>query len=75
MTIAGRTLVEWVEFSRRDDCLDRMVPSDLRVLIGEIYRQRTAATKAIEIIETTLHHQREKVTDAVSILRESIGRD
>lgn len=35
--IAGRTLVEWQEFSRRDDCLERMVPSDLRQLVGVAY--------------------------------------
>lgn len=34
--IAGKSLDEWREFSRRDDCLDRMVPSDLRQLIGAI---------------------------------------
>lgn len=34
--IAGRTLREWEEFARRDDCLDCMVPSDLRVLIAAI---------------------------------------
>ena len=34
--IAGRTLDQWREFARRDDCLDRMVPSDLRQLIGAI---------------------------------------
>lgn len=33
---AGRSLAEWQEFARRDDCLDRMVPSDLRQLIGRI---------------------------------------
>lgn len=31
--IAGRTQEEWRTFSRRDDCLDRMVPSDLRQLL------------------------------------------
>lgn len=34
--IAGRSLEEWRIFARRDDCLDRMVPSDLRQLIGLI---------------------------------------
>lgn len=29
-----------MEFARRDDCLDRMVPSDLRLLIGERDRLR-----------------------------------
>ena len=36
MKIAGRTLKEWKEFARRDDCLDRMVPSDLREILGKI---------------------------------------
>jgi hypothetical protein len=35
-TVAGKTLAEWREFARRDDCLERMVPSDLRQLIGKI---------------------------------------
>lgn len=34
--IAGKSLDQWVEFARRDDCLDRMVPSDLRLLIGAL---------------------------------------
>lgn len=34
--IAGRSLGEWREFAKRDDCLDLMVPSDLRQLIGAI---------------------------------------
>jgi SMC interacting uncharacterized protein involved in chromosome segregation len=36
--IAGKTLEEWTEFARKDYCLDRMVPSDLRQLVGEIDR-------------------------------------
>ena len=35
--IAGKTVAEWQEFARRDDCLDQMVPSDLRQLVAEIY--------------------------------------
>ncbi|MBO6508744.1 MAG: hypothetical protein JJ979_09755 [Roseibium sp.] len=34
--IAGRTLNEWRELARRDDCFERMVPSDLRQLIAAI---------------------------------------
>ena len=34
--IAGRSLDEWHEIARRDDCLDRMVPSELRCLISAI---------------------------------------
>lgn len=29
------TLQEWKEFARRDDCLDTMVPSDLRVALAK----------------------------------------
>ena len=31
-----KTLDEWRVFARRDDCLDRMVPSDLRVILSNI---------------------------------------
>lgn len=34
--IAGRTIAEWREFAKRDDCLDQMVPSDLRAILGAI---------------------------------------
>jgi len=34
--IAGRTLDEWTEFARRDDCLEGMVPSDLRQLLAAL---------------------------------------
>lgn len=36
--IAGRTLQEWEAFARRDDCLDRMVPIELRCLIACLYK-------------------------------------
>lgn len=35
-TVAGRTVAEWREFAKRDDCLDQMVPSDLRAILGAI---------------------------------------
>lgn len=35
-TVAGRTVAEWREFAKRDDCLDHMVPSDLRAILGAI---------------------------------------
>ena len=34
--IAGMTLAEWREFARRDDCLNFMVPSDLRQLVAAL---------------------------------------
>lgn len=36
VVISGKTLAEWFEFAQRDDCLDHMVPSDLRQLISAI---------------------------------------
>ncbi|MEO1169640.1 MAG: hypothetical protein AAFW97_13110 [Pseudomonadota bacterium] len=41
--IAGRTLEEWAEHAKRDDCLDRMVPSDLRQIIGAALRAAPAS--------------------------------
>lgn len=43
MQIGDKTLEEWQQFARRDDCLDRMVPSDLRVILMKL----AAATKVI----------------------------
>ena len=34
--IAGRTIEQWEQFACRDDCLDQMVPSDLRALIAAL---------------------------------------
>lgn len=34
--IGTMTLQEWKTFARTDNCLDRMVPSDLRILLGMI---------------------------------------
>ena len=30
------TLDEWRDFAKRDDCIDRMVPSDLRVILSNL---------------------------------------
>lgn len=31
--IAGKTLAEWTDLSRRDDCFNQMVPGDLRAIL------------------------------------------
>ncbi|MEL7396995.1 MAG: hypothetical protein AAFN44_11530 [Pseudomonadota bacterium] len=31
-----KTLEDWTQFARRDDCLDRMVPSDLRAILSNL---------------------------------------
>jgi len=59
--IAGRTLQEWIEFARRDDCLERMVPSDLRELIGSLPLPASSGTMAVEarfFIEHGMIHDR-----------------
>jgi hypothetical protein len=66
--VAGKTLAEWEEFSRRDDCLDRMVPSDLRLLVREAISQEEYAKgrekglqQAAELCDTTKYYDfREK---------------
>lgn len=60
--IAGKTLDQWKEFARRDDCLDQMVPSDLRQLLGEIVggdepamTKREALEKAYERMNSVVN--------------------
>lgn len=36
MQIGDKTLSEWREYARRDDCLERMVPSDLRMILAKL---------------------------------------
>ena len=40
MTIREDTLNDWSELSKRDDCMNRLVPSDIRLMLGEIDRLR-----------------------------------
>jgi hypothetical protein len=47
--------------------------SIMREAADEIERLRKAATRAAEIIDVNLHHQREKVTDAAAILRAALN--
>jgi hypothetical protein len=53
VTIAGRTLEEWAEFARTDTCLDRMVPSDLRMLVAS-HRDATATINRLQIPQILL---------------------
>jgi hypothetical protein len=53
VTIAGRTLEEWAEFARTDTCLDRMVPSDLRMLVAS-HRDATATINMLQIPQILL---------------------
>mgnify|MGYP003664767220 FL=1 len=36
-----KTLDQWVSFTRRDDCLNRMVPRDLRAILSNLSNTRT----------------------------------
>ncbi len=48
-------LEHWKKFAREDTCLDRMVSSDLRVLVGEIERLRYALGASIVAIDDWLN--------------------
>lgn len=39
-----------MEFARQDDCLDKMVPSDLRLLVGE----RDALSAQVEVLRRSI---------------------
>lgn len=47
-----KTLDQWNVFARRDDCLDRMVPSDLRVILSNLSRDEHEAAIAAACRET-----------------------
>ncbi len=40
-----------MEFARRDDCLEKMVPSDLRVLLGRLERAESAQEDYVRQLE------------------------
>ena len=58
-----------MEFARRDDCLDQMVPSDLRELLQEIAQLREALRDAVSLIDPLMETTDEPYTewDAVAI--------
>jgi hypothetical protein len=41
----AQTYDEWREFARQDDCLDRMVPGDLRAALTAAYEAGAAAER------------------------------
>jgi len=51
MKIANRTLQEWREYARRDDCLDRMAPIDLRLLISKLETMEEAMQEFVDRVE------------------------
>ncbi len=53
-----------MEFARRDDCLERMVPSDLRLLIGE---RDKAETEALALREEVARGNRIALAMALDI--------
>lgn len=44
LLIAGKSYAEWQEHARRDDALERMVPSDLRLLVQAAFRAHPEPT-------------------------------
>ncbi|WP_162651593.1 hypothetical protein [Lentilitoribacter sp. Alg239-R112] len=47
-----KSLEQWVEFTRRDDCLRRMVPSDLRVILSNLKTREAPKVKALEFVDS-----------------------
>ena len=47
-----KTADQWKDFARRDDCLDRMVPSDLRVILSNFTSSETGEWVELTRIET-----------------------
>ena len=52
-----------IEFARRDDCLDKMVPSDLRVLVSERDALQ-AENKALQEGSDYVRREYKKVVEA-----------
>jgi hypothetical protein len=53
-----------MEFARQDDCLDKMVPSDLRQLIGDKERaeaERDALAAQVEVLQSWLRQVAELI--------------
>lgn len=63
--IAGRSLAGWRAFATRDDCLDKMVPSDLRQLIGALFR-KTLPDAELEGLKRRLVDRHRELLDEFS---------
>ena len=62
-------LEEWTERARRDDVLDNMVPSELRVILGEVARLRADNLKLDAQLNVVLGHMDEgAITDLRKML-------
>jgi hypothetical protein len=73
MTDIVRKLENIADASMRIDGTDIPLGEQCREAAREIERLRTAAERAVKIIKTNLYHQREKVEDAASILRDALA--
>lgn len=45
----GKTLEEWQEFARKDNCLNYMVPSELRSILGALARSKYETIEGIAL--------------------------
>ena len=69
------------EFATKDDCLDKMVPSDLRVLIGQRDRAEATIEQQAEDIESLkglldlqgviVEEQRQRIEELETTIREA----
>lgn len=55
---------QWTELSRRDDLFNHMVPSDVRMMLGEISRARAERDEYIRQCKEALHDAAEAKGDA-----------
>lgn len=67
-----------MEFARQDDCLDKMVPSDLRVLVGQRDRLLTALASLVDDQSPEWHTMSQEqavdfATDVYQKVKDSIG--
>ena len=51
MQVAGKSTAEWIKYARKDDCLDAMVPSDLRLLVTKLSEMETAMQTFVDRVD------------------------
>jgi hypothetical protein len=73
MTISSETFAQWQEWSKRDDWHQRFVGSDIRQMLGEIERSRTALKFCGDMAEEELPHAKVG-TGAEVVLRHIVRR-
>ena len=66
LNFAGKSIEDWTLFARRDDCLDQMVPSDLRQIIGTVESEHNARNN----LDAALRQKDEAMTALFRLLED-----